>query len=86
MPIRTGFSAAVTRRGHKAAAFLHAPLLFRLQCLFSVGIQLIPVGLVLGLQELDSVICKCMSILLFVGVFSHIGSFSVFSTLSCAIQ
>ena len=55
-------------------------------CLFSVGIELIPAGLVLGLQELDSVIHKCMSILLSLGVFSHIGSFSVFSTLPRAIQ
>ena len=76
----TGFSVVVTNSYHEEATFLHAPLFFSfvISFLFSIGVELISFVLVLGLQELDSVIHRRISILLV--VFSHIGS-SVFSRL-----
>ena len=71
------FSVVVTNSCHKEAAFLHAPLFFFfsfvISFLFSIGVELISVVvLVLGLQELDSVVHRSISILL--EVFSHIDS------------
>ena len=66
MPVSTGFSV-VTKRGHKVAASLPAPLLlfllfFVIWCLFSVRVELIPDVFVLSVQELGLVMHERISI------------------------
>ena len=72
----TGFSGVVTESAHKAAAFLHAFFCcFFGNFLFSMGADLVSdIVFVFGVQELDSVIYRHMSIL-----FSHIDYHSVFN-------
>ena len=64
------FGAAVTKSGHKAAAFLQRPVLFLFfplsvhSLLFSIGLELISETVFLsGVQELYSVILRCLSLL-----------------------
>jgi len=82
------FSVVVTNSCHKEAAFLHAPLFFFyysfvISFLFSIGVELISVVvLVLGLQELDSVVHRRIY---FLRSFPY-RFFRVFSRLPCAIQ
>ena len=64
------FGAAVTKSGHKAAAFLQRPVLFLFfplsvhSLLFSIGVELISETVfLLGVQEHYSVILRCLSLL-----------------------
>ena len=64
------FGAAVTKSGHKAAAFLQHPVLFLFfplsvhSLLFSIGVELISETVFLsGVQELYSVILRCLTLL-----------------------
>ena len=60
----TALSGVITQNGHKAAALPHATFFSPLNSsLFSMGLEWISDVFVLGVQELDSVIHKRLSIL-----------------------
>ena len=84
MPISTGFKVVVLENGHKVVAFLNAP-----PTPFSGNLIVIlfisDVVLTLGVQELDSVIRRHLSILV-QDFFPHIGDYSVFSRVPYTIQ
>lgn len=73
----------ITENGHKAAALLHATF-FVFPCKFLVIFYWLRDSsdfvFVIGVQELDSVTHRRLSILF--GVFSHIGDYSMFNQLS----
>ena len=83
MPISTGFKVVVLENGHKVVAFLHAPPTFSGNLIVILFIS--DVVLALGVQELDSVIHRHLSILV-QDFFSPLGYYSVFSRVPYTIQ
>ena len=63
--VGTALHGVITVNGHKAAALVHAACFFFFffpvnSLLFSIGVEWISAVFVLGVQELDSVIHRCL--------------------------